>query len=191
MQKIGQSAQQAMQQVKQLASAIDSLHDKTITITVNITGPGVGYLQKGGLLFAQHGAAITGTGKTFVTSRRMHYGNAVIGEAGKPELVVPLTKNLGDLGDKKVDIPAALMRLAGKKPGSKKTSLGGESDDSKATKVAFITPPPEAPAARSTKREFTVRHKVENNVPVNLIMDGRKIMSTVQRQLLEFSDASV
>jgi phage-related protein len=171
MQAIQQSAQRAMQQVQQLANQINSLRDKRVTITVyvDLTGPGVGYLQHGGVLYAQHGAVIDSTTKPpFITDRRMKRGNAVIGEFGKPELVLPLSKHPGDVADKQIAIKNQYARgLGGGSTGAGGSGGGGE------------------------KQEVSVKGRVSNNQPINVYLDGRKIMSTVQRQLLEFSDATV
>ncbi|HYK46574.1 MAG TPA: hypothetical protein VEV83_15465 [Parafilimonas sp.] len=170
MQAIQQSAQRATQQVQQLKSMIDSLRDKRVTITVyvGLTGPGVGYLQHGGILYAQHGAVIDSTTKPpFITDRQMKRGNAVIGEFGKPELVLPLSKHPGDVADKEISVKSQYAKGFGGGGGGRPSTMGGG------------------------KQEVSVKGKISNDVPINVYLDSRKIMSTVQRQLLEFSDAAI
>ena len=181
MNQIANSAKQATQAVNQLRSAIDSLHDKTVTITTvyrTVGSPGF-----------QHGGVITQGGReAFVTNRQQRYRGHIIGEAGKPELVLPLSKNVGDLADKSINLDAVLNRF---KKG--KGSKDKESDASKSTKIAFINPPPTAPRGQTSaeRRDLTVKGKFQNDIPLQINIDGRKFMTMVQRQLLEFSDAAV
>ena len=101
--KVKASADAATKSVKALQAAINALKDKTITIRVNLTGPGVGYLQHGGGFISgmEHGGAFIGRGQggfSGIVDRPTTFKGVHMGEGFKPELVTvtPLTRGTGN-----------------------------------------------------------------------------------------------
>lgn len=90
---VASQAAAAKKDVDALAKSINALKDKSITVHVGLSGPGVGYLQHGGSFIAagQHGySGIVDTPTTFKGVR--------MGESFRPELVTvtPLTRGTGN-----------------------------------------------------------------------------------------------
>lgn len=163
---IASSVNKAISTVRSLISALNSIPNITRTVTIihrDVYQSSGGFFQRGGLITGS--AAARGP---FLTSRQQKYRGATIGEAGKPELVIPLSKRPGDLADKSISIKKQLQDKLG---GAATAGRGG--------------------AGEAGKQEVSVKGTVTNNVPININIDGKRIMSTVQRQLLEFSDATV
>jgi hypothetical protein len=100
-----------------------------------------------------------------IVSRRQRIGNAIVGEHGKPELVVPLTRS-GDVADKKIRSDKAKSDFLGNSSGGKGGNSGSKGGNGK------------------QQINLTIPLTTENYIDVE-----DHVVRNVQRKLLRFSDS--
>jgi len=97
--------------------------------------------------------------------------NATVGEHGKPEAVIPLSENSGDVADKKIKKSRSdklkNQFAAGEDGGRRRRGSGNNNNN----------------------QHITVKGEVTDSTPLVVYLGGQ-VVTTVQRKLLRFSDAS-
>jgi hypothetical protein len=106
---VGSAAEDATSKIEDLQSAINALKDKTITVTVNLTGSGVGYLAHGGSSINFPTSASTSFaagGKTWLQKTPKKIGNTHVSERF-PEIIsaIPLDPKEKASPFHNVDVP--------------------------------------------------------------------------------------